>query len=521
MRRSRSNHDVQSTLLNLATSNDGLTSASSSSASQQHESPSDLESVLPGLRRFRQQQELQRKKEQEHRIRTSQRRKASLDDNDIPRQLRDNTNVWSNETNIATVQKSPYDENENSNDATDGRYNDKHRHSNNIASDTKSNMPQPNIVHSSSDPTTGRSGSDDDDDENDRRSGGDHHVAHVAHISCRDGTERSDSPGVSGYSEHVTKNARILPDNDPHLWKNLSVVIDTTGADGAEHQQRRSVASATRNNDRQGKKSTKRGDTSKMPPNGNKNRHNREEQTDVQEKAHNTTRAKTDADHNHLAQPRKDSFHIPRSSSLRDIIVAASKNPTAYGGSTGKHKHSNSNPNLHDGYNRNNKLNQNQKVNLNVNVNVSDKHNKSDKAPNLHVESTDVSAESTAMHSPRSDTANDTRKRDSTAFSKAESDDEEDERPLHMWEIICLCIPATAVQIGWCIGEALVIPYLLELGISPTFANLIFLINPVVGVFLQPAIGRWSDSSTFKYGKRTLFLFALHLFAAAGMLVST
>ena len=92
------------------------------------------------------------------------------------------------------------------------------------------------------------------------------------------------------------------------------------------------------------------------------------------------------------------------------------------------------------------------------------------------------------------------------------------DRILSTYEIVCICLPAAAVQIGWCIGEALLIPYLLSLGISATIANLIFLINPVFNVVVHPLIGKWSDNSEFRYGKRTPFLFCLHTLAALGML---
>jgi hypothetical protein len=51
-----------------------------------------------------------------------------------------------------------------------------------------------------------------------------------------------------------------------------------------------------------------------------------------------------------------------------------------------------------------------------------------------------------------------------------------DELPqLSVIELIALCLPAAAVMIGWAVGEALLLPYLLSLGVSPTVANFAFL----------------------------------------------
>ena len=46
-----------------------------------------------------------------------------------------------------------------------------------------------------------------------------------------------------------------------------------------------------------------------------------------------------------------------------------------------------------------------------------------------------------------------------------------------------------AVEFGWAVGESVMIPRLLGLGLSPAIAGLIFLVNPVFSVFLGPYLG--------------------------------
>jgi hypothetical protein len=97
---------------------------------------------------------------------------------------------------------------------------------------------------------------------------------------------------------------------------------------------------------------------------------------------------------------------------------------------------------------------------------------------------------------------------------------EADELPeLSRWELIGLCLPSAAVMVGWAVGEALLLPYLLSLGVSPTVANFAFLINPIFGLFLQPLFGRWSDHCTWSWGRRRPFLLLFCLGSVFGLLL--
>ena len=67
-------------------------------------------------------------------------------------------------------------------------------------------------------------------------------------------------------------------------------------------------------------------------------------------------------------------------------------------------------------------------------------------------------------------------------------------------------------------GESLLIPYLLSLGVSNSVANLAWLINPLFGLFLQPMVGRASDTCTSSLGRRRPFLALFHLGSVCGLL---
>ena len=71
-----------------------------------------------------------------------------------------------------------------------------------------------------------------------------------------------------------------------------------------------------------------------------------------------------------------------------------------------------------------------------------------------------------------------------------------------MWEIIRMCLPPVAVSVGWSIGETLLTPYLISLGLSESICNMVWLANPLLGVFLQPMFGHWSDKLVSSWGRR-------------------
>lgn len=78
-----------------------------------------------------------------------------------------------------------------------------------------------------------------------------------------------------------------------------------------------------------------------------------------------------------------------------------------------------------------------------------------------------------------------------------------------------------AVGFVWGIGDATIIPFLLNHGVSSAIASLVFLTNPVIGIFLHPMIGKASDTCASPLGKRRPFIisFAILLVVGCGLQV--
>ena len=60
---------------------------------------------------------------------------------------------------------------------------------------------------------------------------------------------------------------------------------------------------------------------------------------------------------------------------------------------------------------------------------------------------------------------------------------------LTTWRIIAICASGAAVEYGWATGEATIIPHLIDLGLPLTTASMVYLVNPIMGFFMAPAIG--------------------------------
>jgi hypothetical protein len=73
-----------------------------------------------------------------------------------------------------------------------------------------------------------------------------------------------------------------------------------------------------------------------------------------------------------------------------------------------------------------------------------------------------------------------------------------------------------AVGFVWGIGDATIIPFLLNHGVSNSIASLVFLTNPIIGIFLHPMIGKASDSCTSSLGKRRPFIFLFAILLVSG-----
>ena len=67
------------------------------------------------------------------------------------------------------------------------------------------------------------------------------------------------------------------------------------------------------------------------------------------------------------------------------------------------------------------------------------------------------------------------------------------------------------MEYAWAVGEAVMIPHLLAvpLSLKPAIAGLIWLVNPILGFFIGPALGKVSDRS----GRRRKWIIILALLA--------
>lgn len=62
------------------------------------------------------------------------------------------------------------------------------------------------------------------------------------------------------------------------------------------------------------------------------------------------------------------------------------------------------------------------------------------------------------------------------------------------------------VQFAWTVELAYGTQFLLELGLKPWATSLVWLAGPISGLIVHPMIGKWSDSCTFKWGRRRPFV---------------
>jgi solute carrier family 45 protein 1/2/4 len=84
------------------------------------------------------------------------------------------------------------------------------------------------------------------------------------------------------------------------------------------------------------------------------------------------------------------------------------------------------------------------------------------------------------------------------------------------WRSRAICSSGFAVEFAWATGESVMIPHLVHLGASPTFAASVYVANPLIGMFVQPLVGKASDCCESPWGKRSPFIAGLALLACCG-----
>lgn len=97
----------------------------------------------------------------------------------------------------------------------------------------------------------------------------------------------------------------------------------------------------------------------------------------------------------------------------------------------------------------------------------------------------------------------------------------DDEETWPLWKLCMIALPQMGVQVLWMFLGPNTTPYLVSLGASESFATLNNSAGPIVGFFVGPLVGAWSDQSTSKWGRRRPIMVAgLLSTCVAGILYS-
>jgi len=97
----------------------------------------------------------------------------------------------------------------------------------------------------------------------------------------------------------------------------------------------------------------------------------------------------------------------------------------------------------------------------------------------------------------------------------------EDKEVWPLWKLALIAVPQMGVQVLWVFLGPNFTPYLKSLGASESFATMNNSAGPIVGFFVGPIVGTWSDQSTSKWGRRRPIIVAgLISTLVAGLLYS-
>merc|ERR1719384_591744 len=78
----------------------------------------------------------------------------------------------------------------------------------------------------------------------------------------------------------------------------------------------------------------------------------------------------------------------------------------------------------------------------------------------------------------------------------------EDKEVWPLWKLALIAVPQMGVMVLWIFLGPNFTPYLKSLGASESFATMNNSAGPIVGFFVGPIVGTWSDQSTSKWGRR-------------------
>ena len=81
--------------------------------------------------------------------------------------------------------------------------------------------------------------------------------------------------------------------------------------------------------------------------------------------------------------------------------------------------------------------------------------------------------------------------------------------------LVAICMIGAVVEFGWAADEAVLVPHLIREEVPRWVVSMIYMANPVVGLWIQPWLGSWSDS----LGKRIPFVLGLGVTGLIGLTV--
>ncbi|CAF4687253.1 unnamed protein product, partial [Rotaria magnacalcarata] len=85
------------------------------------------------------------------------------------------------------------------------------------------------------------------------------------------------------------------------------------------------------------------------------------------------------------------------------------------------------------------------------------------------------------------------------------------------WVILRLVFFFFAIEFMYAVETALTVPILTSLRVPESFYSMAWLISPILGFFLQPIVGMWSDSCKCRWGRRRPFILAFAIGAYIGV----
>jgi len=85
--------------------------------------------------------------------------------------------------------------------------------------------------------------------------------------------------------------------------------------------------------------------------------------------------------------------------------------------------------------------------------------------------------------------------------------------PLPLLPLLAICLIGSSTEYCWAAGEAVFVPYLSRHSVQDRIVSLVYVGNPILGVWVQPLLGKWSDA----LNRRVVFVVGLALLGSLGV----